>query len=243
MAALALPASSVLRRRRPLLAPALVLVVVLVDVLVALHRPSLLVHGVLDEIGHLATTGVLLAAGLRLLPSHLRPRTTLLVATLASSVLIDIDHVPAVLGWEGLTAGTARPYPHSFATLVLLGVSAALLAGRARPWLVAVLAGVTAHLLRDLGTAPVALWWPVSVADQQIPYLSYLALLTVIAAVDAATVGRRRPLVIDVRDGVLARTDSGLGQPRRRDEQLQAPAPLGRRELSLERVEEAARRR
>jgi hypothetical protein len=42
--------------------------------------------------------------------------------------------------------------------------------------------GVGAHFLRDVATAPIALWWPLSSAGVQVPNSWYLAALLVLAA-------------------------------------------------------------
>lgn len=183
---------------RVLLAPLLVLVVVLVDLLIQWMRPTMAVHGVLDEVGHLATTGVLLAVGLRLLTKGGRPRLALLLTALACTVLIDVDHVPQVLGWDGLSKGTARPYPHSMATLVLLAAAAAVLPRRVSGFAVAALVGVSAHLVRDLGTALVPLFWPLTPSGVQVAHSHYIVLLILLALVDAV-LAARRPVVIDLR--------------------------------------------
>ena len=58
--------------------------------------------------------------------------------------------------------------------------------GSARAGMVAGIAagaawGVAAHFLRDVATAPIALWWPVSGAGMHIPGYWYLAALLVLA--------------------------------------------------------------
>jgi MYXO-CTERM domain-containing protein len=111
---------------------------------------------------------------------------------LSASVLIDLDHLPLELGSPVLTAGTPRPYTHALWLLVLLIVAAAAarrrhhVSGSARAGMVAGIAagaawGVAAHFLRDVATAPIALWWPVSSASVQVPGFCYLAALLVLA--------------------------------------------------------------
>ena len=109
------------------------------------------------------------------------------------SVLIDVDHLPQEFGPSVLTEGTPRPYLHALWVLVLL-ILAILVA---RYWshhtkapiavgTIQVLAGATwgiaAHFLRDVATAPMSLWWPVTKAAVQEPYWCYVLELLVIAA-------------------------------------------------------------
>lgn len=90
-----------------------------------------LLGGGFDEAAHLLTGALVLAA----LPRA--PRRGFAFGTLTMSVLIDVDHVPGLLGIDFITRGTDRPYSHSLATLALLGLgSIAWRSGRS------VLAGV-----------------------------------------------------------------------------------------------------
>jgi inner membrane protein len=112
---------------------------------------------------------------------------------LAWSVLIDIDHLPQEFGTSVLTEGTPRPYTHALWVLVVLIL--AILVARywsqrsKTPAAVAVTQilagtawGIAAHFLRDVATAPMSLWWPVTNAAVQQPYWWYvLELLAIIA--------------------------------------------------------------
>jgi hypothetical protein len=172
-----------LARGRPLLAVALVAAL---DGVVAAVRPPLLLTGVLDEIGHVLSTAVLLLAGRRTLGDRMGVATgTALVAT----VLIDVDHVPRELfGNPFLTKGTPRPYPHSVATVVLLAALAlSVRRERTRRIVMSCAAGVGFHLVRDVGTAPVALAWPFWWGGLRVPHALYL--LVLLAAGLLCTVG------------------------------------------------------
>ena len=164
-------------------APGLVVVVLLADVL--LHRLPwhVLSGGLIDWTGHLATSGtVLLAAGR--LGVRLSERTVLVA--LASSVLIDLDHIGLYAGVPHVAAAGGRPFTHSLATLLVLLAAAALTRRRV---LLAVAAGVSMHLLRDVATGGgIPLLWPADVVVQA-PYPAYVLLLVVLAAV-AATPAR-----------------------------------------------------
>jgi hypothetical protein len=112
---------------------------------------------------------------------------------LAFSVLIDADHLPLEFGSSVLTAGTPRPYFHALWIIVALIVAMVV----TRYWsqraktpapstTVYILAGaawgVSTHFLRDVATAPISLWWPVTKAAVEVPYWWYvLALLVIIA--------------------------------------------------------------
>jgi len=166
----------------------LVLLVLADDALLRATRPGYAVLGLLDEPAHLAT-GVLVTAAVAGVVGGLS--RSVWVAAALSTVLIDADHLPAALGSQLLTEGTPRPYTHSVTTVVVIAVAA--LAVRRRP-VGAVLAGcavgVTAHLVRDVGTAPVALWWPLSDSGVSMPYAVYAAVLVAAAAVILAADSR-----------------------------------------------------
>jgi inner membrane protein len=160
---------------------ALLSLVIFLDVVIRISSPDYALLGVLDEPAHLAT-GALITAAVSSATGGL-PRSTW-VAALCSTVLIDLDHLPKALGSNILTAGTPRPYTHSLATVFCLAVAALVLHRRPASRVFAgCVIGVSAHLLRDLGTAPVALWWPLSDRGVSIPYLVYLAVLAVAVVV------------------------------------------------------------
>jgi inner membrane protein len=113
---------------------------------------------------------------------------------LAWSVLIDIDHMPQEFGTSVLTEGTPRPYTHALWVLVLLTLAILV----ARYWsqytktpaavattqiLAGTAWGIAAHFLRDVATAPMSLWWPVTNAALQEPYWGYVLELVAIAAI------------------------------------------------------------
>lgn len=170
-------------------APALLAFVLADDALIRALRPSYAVLGLLDEPAHLAT-GALAVATIALAVGGL-PRPAW-IAALASTVLIDVDHLPDVLGTQILTAGAPRPYTHSLTTVAVLAVAAIAVRGRSvSPGLAGAALGVAAHLLRDLGTAPVALWWPVSSDGVSVPYIVYAAVLAAtVVAIESLHSGR-----------------------------------------------------
>lgn len=151
---------------------------------------SLIAGGLLDETAHLLTALLVLwAIGRSACERFMTP-------TLIASVAIDIDHVPARLGLQWLTAGTPRPYTHSLLTIALLLAAAVL--WRRRRWVTLGLAlGVSLHFFRDLaesGTG-VSLLWPWSDHAFTLPHGGYLATMAAVVLIDAARCAPwRRPL-------------------------------------------------
>src|SRR4051812_23150888 len=74
------------------------------------------VAAVLDETAHLGT-------GILVLSAFQRPPPGFRAGLLAASVLLDVDHVPDVLGSRMLRPRGQRPRPHSVATLLVLASS------------------------------------------------------------------------------------------------------------------------
>ncbi len=126
------------------------------------------VAGLLDEIAHLGTGVMVLAAWRR--PSQ----PGFAEGLLASSVLLDVDHVPDVFGVHLLRPRQMRPRTHSIATLLALACS---------PRLDGALVGAAAHLSRDLATGPnsVPLLWPFYKRPFTLPYAAYAAGLGALA--------------------------------------------------------------
>jgi inner membrane protein len=152
--------------------------------------------GPLDEIAHFLTTLLVLWA--------LGPRVCerFLVPALIASVAIDLDHIPADLGGQWLTAGTPRPYTHSLLTVVIV-LAIGLVWRRRRDLMPAIAIGLTLHLWRDMaeGDTGVSLLWPISYHSFQYPrsiYLSVMAGCVLISAARCAA-GRR---AADRSDGV-----------------------------------------
>jgi inner membrane protein len=137
-----------------------------------------LLYGLIDEPAHLATCAIAL---ILLALCRRAPAPTFAAAALVASVAIDLDHVPQHLGFDFLTAGTARPYFHC-ALAVLVPLAAAIFLPRWRPLLLGVAFGVAAHLARDLVTGPgVPLALPFSDASVRLPYLLYAGGLVAVA--------------------------------------------------------------
>jgi len=178
---------------------ALAAAIAVTDHVVHQQQLPFLWQGLMDEPCHLATAMIVLGALARWRGRP--PGSRFVWAMLSASVLIDLDHLPLELGSAMLTVGTPRPYTHALWVLVLLVVAAAAArwrhraSGSTRAENAALIAagaawGVAAHFLRDVATAPIALWWPVSSADVQVPGYWYLAALLVLATLPPP---RKRP--------------------------------------------------
>ncbi len=206
--------------RRPDATAAAVLVgtVVVLDLLWSLLVGSTghLAYGFLDEPAHLATCAVVLLALAASVAGPLPRR--FLVAAFVASVAIDVDHVPGLLGWDGLSGALPRPYSHSL-VLVLGLVSFAALTRRrdAREVALGVALGISAHLLRDLATGPgVPLAWPLSDDVVSVPYALF-ALGLAAAAVVVALPRRAAPIArfgLAATLAALAIGASGASAPR-----------------------------
>lgn len=169
---------------------ALAVAVVLLDGVLLSASHSFTFRALLDEPSHLATAVIVLGTITRWRGRP--PGQPFIWAMLLSSVVIDLDHLPAELaGGSVLYGSLPRPYTHALWLLALLAVAAVAAGRRARVSSRAAAAaavfagaawGVAAHFLRDLVTAPIALWWPLSSAWLRLPYGWYAAAL-VLAAV------------------------------------------------------------
>ena len=174
---------------------ALVIAIAITDVTISWHGFGFVAKALVDEPCHLATALVILGAITRVRGTP--PKPAFGWTMLACSVLIDLDHLPAEFGSSILTAGTPRPYTHA------LWVVLVLIAGTvvARRWSQGTITpgaattalildgaawGVSAHFLRDVATAPMSLWWPVTTVTVQIPYWCYVLVLLVVVAIPPA---------------------------------------------------------
>jgi inner membrane protein len=173
--------------RRPLLAFGLLAFVLLLDLLWSLVRGSAAEteFALIDWPAHLATALLLLLALAAVLEAS--PAAGFVLGALIASVVIDIDHLPEYLGWEGLMEGVPRPYPHGLLTVACLALIAAIASARVRPVALGAAFGVLAHLFRDSATGPgVALLWPLSDTVAQMPYVLFAAGLALATALACA---------------------------------------------------------
>jgi hypothetical protein len=180
-----------------------------IDGLTGWHSMGFAVRGLLDEPAHLATGLVVLGALSRVRGSGLDQRFGW--SMLVGAVLIDLDHVPAEFRAGALTSGTQRPYTHALWTVIVLALAWAtalfirIRAGQRRPATVELILagaawGVAAHFVRDIATAPMSFWWPVTDIAVELPYWWYVLVLAVIIGI-GPTRWRSRPV-----DVALSRT-------------------------------------
>jgi len=194
---------------------ALVAAVVIVDSTIPGQETSSVLRAIADEPCHVATALVVLGALVRFRGTL--PDPTFVWSMLACSVLIDADHLPQEFGSSVLTAGTSRPYFHALWVIVALIVAMVV----ARYWsqraktpasstAVYILAGaawgVSAHFLRDVATAPISLWWPVTKAAVEVSYWWYVLALLVIIAIPPK---RSRMSITEERSATTPTIDEG----------------------------------
>jgi hypothetical protein len=159
-------------------------------------------RGLLDWPAHIATALVILGALVRV--RRKLPDQRFGWTMLACSVLIDIDHLPEEFGSELLTNGTPRPYMHALWTVLVLALAWAatrfivIRSGRPRAAMAELIlagaaSGVAAHFVRDIATAPMSLWWPMTDMELQVHYRWYLLALAVIIAIGPIGQDPRRP--------------------------------------------------
>ena len=162
------------------------------DWLTGWHGMNFAMRGLLDWPAHLATALVILGALIRVRRSV--PDQRFGWTMLACSVLIDLDHLPAEFGSQVLTNGTPRPYTHALWTVIVLALAWAVArffvirSGRPRPATVELVlagaaTGVAAHFVRDIATAPMSFWWPLTDMAVQVPYWWYVLALAVIISI------------------------------------------------------------
>jgi inner membrane protein len=161
------------------------------DELTGWHGMNFAMRGLLDEPAHVATALVILGALVRV--RRKLPDQRFGWTMLACSVLIDLDHLPDEFGSEVLTNGTPRPYTHALWTVIVLALAWAaarfivIRSGRPRPAAVELIlagaaSGVAAHFVRDIATAPMSFWWPITDMAVEVPYWWYVLTLAVLIA-------------------------------------------------------------
>lgn len=137
---------------------------------------SLLVHGFADEVAHLMTTLICLAAARAVgIPIHW-------FAGLVGAVVIDVDHIPMLLNLVEPVEGSSRAGSHSLGPVVLIMFLGLII----RPWRSAFWSlgfGMLTHLFRDTATGFVPLAWPLSDDPVHLRYAVYLLVLVTLTTV------------------------------------------------------------
>lgn len=139
---------------------------------------TLLTSGPLDETAHLLTALIVLTAvGVLVFDRFL-------ISALIASVVIDLDHIPNLLGTDWFTHGTPRPYTHSLLTIAVV-VVASWRWRRHRTILLGVAVGLGVHFWRDTAEpgSGVALLWPLSRHTFSTSHASYLIVMGLAFAV------------------------------------------------------------
>jgi hypothetical protein len=163
-----------------------------IDALFRYRPPALAGAAILDLTAHATTVVLFLGA------ARMRFDRVCFWGGLLGAILIDVDHVPdQFFGWEGLTAGTYRPYPHSLLTVIAIVCLGFWLIGARRRFAFGVAFGLVAHLIRDMATGGVPLWWPLTPRTIAIPYGLYATLVVVALAL---LLWRRRDRIIPDAD-------------------------------------------
>ncbi|MDX6254532.1 MAG: inner membrane protein [Frankiales bacterium] len=145
--------------------------------------------GARDEPAHVATSVLVLLAVLG--PDRMARHRTAVATACASSVLIDVDHLPLYVDFPvDIRVDKGRPFTHSLSTAAALGLLAAGVRFRRRE-LAAASAGVGLHFVRDIATGPgLPLWWPWEQRGRRVPYAYYSRFLLVLAAVGSVRMHR-----------------------------------------------------
>ncbi|MDX6210775.1 MAG: inner membrane protein [Frankiales bacterium] len=145
--------------------------------------------GARDEPAHVATSLLVLLAALG--PRRMARHRTAVATACASSVLIDVDHLPLYVDFPvNIRVDGGRPFTHSFSTAAALGLLAVGVRYRRRE-LAAASAGVLLHFVRDIATGPgLPLWWPWEQRGRRVPYAYYSRLLVVLAAIGSVRMHR-----------------------------------------------------
>lgn len=167
--------------RRALSAALAVSTIVIIDRWLSASERTLLQTGVADEIAHLLTAALLLSAFAATM------RLGIAAGALAGAVVIDLDHLPLILGSNLLTHETNRPLTHCLLSIVAALALARIVPPRWRWLAVGMAAGFAAHFWRDLATstAGVPLLWPWQSTGYVTPYPLYLGSLCVCVVIVA----------------------------------------------------------
>jgi inner membrane protein len=142
----------------------------------------------LDESAHVCTSLLVLLALFG--PDRLLGHPAETATAVASSVLIDLDHLPLYVEDFPIDVSVdgGRPFTHSLSTVFGLGTAAAAVKWRRR-LLGCVAGGVAMHFVRDVATGTgLPAWWPFEHRSRSVPYSWYRRTLLALAAVGTARI-------------------------------------------------------
>ena len=179
-----------------------VLVIGVADLLIWRSGAPYGVQALFDEPAH-AAIGILALSAI-----GLSFGTPVVAAVLAGSLLIDLDHVPHLLGSNVLEHGVPRPYSHSLLTIAIVLLVALLLRDRRRRRLGLVVASALAlHFFRDMaepGGPGVSLLWPLSDHAFTLNYAWFAGLAAALAVVALARRRLARPRLRAIQQKALS---------------------------------------
>ena len=145
-------------------------------------NPTLAIHGFYDEVGHLLTA-LVLAIGIRSMRLPIP-----IWSVLVGGMVLDLGHVPQILGYVGALEGSSRNGSHSLGVVAVLACLGFLDRKRANIYL-GIAIGAVSHLWRDMGTGTVALMWPITETVYGTLYSRYIAVLTGMAVAMVGSAG------------------------------------------------------
>lgn len=152
-------------------------VVLLVDAFLYVFSVRLVVLGVLDQTAHLATALIVFFLVAPYTSGYFK------LGVIAGTVLIDLDHIPALWDSALFTTQDGRHVSHSILTIAIMLGLVWILKGSAQRAMLGVALGIMVHFFRDLATGGIPLWWPIDSQTVEISYVVYMTTLGFLAAI------------------------------------------------------------
>jgi hypothetical protein len=170
---------------------------------------GLLIHGIVDEAGHLMTA-LMLAVGLRSMRLPVP-----IWSVLTGGVVLDIGHLFSMMDVLEPVTGSTRSGTQSVFVVGILALVGFIDQRHANVWL-GITIGALSHLWRDMGTGLVPLAWPF--VTDQLWGTSFTRYMVGTLGLSAATIGSG--LLLDI---YYERTSSSYRRPAPRDNQEVTP--------------------
>ncbi len=165
---------------------------------------EILVHGVADEIAHLLTALVMLAA-LRAVGMCVN-----WPVVAVGAVIPDIEHISAMAGQLAAIGTTGRGVMHTLVPGAMV-VAVGLLISPLRVFLLSLGLAMLSHVLRDAATSAVPALWPHTIGAYHLRYAYFLAMLAGCATITTGVVA------LTARGALATQERPNTGVPRRRD--------------------------